>query len=101
LALIDNALDAVETGGQVQIQARCEADRVVVRVIDSGPGIAPDVLPKIFDAFFTTKAPGEGTGLGLDLARRLVRRWRGDVAASSEPGRTEFRVSLIPADPSD
>jgi len=92
--LVDNAIDAIAESGRVDISARRELDHVVVRVIDDGPGIPEDVMPRIFDAFFTTKAPGQGTGLGLDIARRLVRRNRGDIAVESKPGRTEFRVSL-------
>jgi len=94
LNLIDNALDAVPESGHIDITVRRELDRLVVRVIDDGPGIPPDVLPQIFDPFFTTKPPGQGTGLGLDITRRLLRRYHGDVAVESRPGRTEFRVSL-------
>jgi signal transduction histidine kinase len=95
LNLIDNALDAIAESGHIEISARAELDRVVVRVVDDGPGIPPDVLPKIFDPFFTTKPPGQGTGLGLDIARRLLRRYHGDISIESRPGRTEFRVSLV------
>jgi signal transduction histidine kinase len=94
LNLIDNALDAVPESGHVRIEARRVRDRVVVSVIDDGPGIPHDVMPKIFDPFFTTKAPGQGTGLGLELTRRIVRTYRGDLAVESRPGKTEFRVSL-------
>jgi signal transduction histidine kinase len=94
LNLIDNALDAAPESGHVSVDARRELDRVAVRVIDDGPGIAPDVLPKIFDPFFTTKPPGQGTGLGLDITRRLLGRWHGELSVESKPGRTEFRVSL-------
>jgi signal transduction histidine kinase len=94
LNLIDNALDAVHESGHVDVSARAELDRVVVRVVDDGPGVPPELLPRIFEPFFTTKAPGHGTGLGLDIALRLVRRYRGDIAAESRPGRTEFRVTL-------
>jgi signal transduction histidine kinase len=95
LNLIDNALDAIPEAGRVDIRARAELDRVVVRVIDDGPGIPPDVLPRIFDPFFTTKPPGQGTGLGLDITRRLVRLYHGDITVDSHAGRTEFAVSLL------
>jgi len=94
LNLVDNALDAAPADGHVGIEARRELDRVVVRVIDDGPGISPEALPRIFDPFFTTKPPGQGTGLGLDIARRLLGRWHGELSVDSEPGRTTFRVSL-------
>ncbi len=94
LNLIDNALDAIPESGGIDISARHELNRVVVRVVDDGSGIPPDVIPNIFDLFFTTKPPGQGTGLGLDIARRLLRRYHGDIAVQSRPGRTEFRVSL-------
>ena len=99
LNLIDNALDAIAEFGNVTISARKELDQVVVRVVDDGSGIPPDVLPKIFDPFFTTKPPGQGTGLGLEITRRLLRRYRGDIAVQSRPGRTEFRVSLVAENP--
>jgi len=92
--LIDNALDAIPESGRIDISARRELDRVLVRVIDNGPGISADLLPRIFDPFFTTKPPGQGTGLGLDMTRRLVRRYHGDISVESRPGLTEFRVSL-------
>ena len=94
LNLIDNALDAISEGGRIEITARHEVDGVVVRVIDDGPGIPPDQISRIFDPFFTTKPPGQGTGLGLDIAKRLLRRFRGDISVQSRPGRTEFRVTL-------
>jgi len=95
LNLIDNALDAIAESGRITISACRELDRIVVRVVDNGPGIPPDVVPRIFDPFFTTKSPGQGTGLGLDVTRRLLRRYQGDVSVDSRPGRTEFRVSLL------
>jgi len=66
----------------------------VVRVLDDGSGIPADVKGKIWDPFFTTKAVGKGTGLGLDIVRRLVDRNDGLIDVESEPGRTEFRVVL-------
>jgi signal transduction histidine kinase len=92
--LIDNALDAVATGGRVAVDARREGQGVVVRVIDDGPGIAAQELARIFDPFFTTKPQGQGTGLGLDIVRRLVRHNDGTIEVESRPGRTEFRVML-------
>jgi signal transduction histidine kinase len=97
--LIDNALDAVPNGGgRVEVTAAREHQGVVVRVIDDGPGIPADVRPRIFDPFFTTKPVGQGTGLGLDIVRRLVTHNDGEIDVESAPGRTVFRVTLPPAD---
>ena len=92
--LIDNALDAVAPGGRVDITASRQLDRVVVCIADDGPGIAPEIQGRIFDPFFTTKPVGQGTGLGLDIVRRLLQRSEGEIEVQSRPGRTEFRVSL-------
>jgi signal transduction histidine kinase len=92
--LIENALDAVSYGGEINILARQEFDTVVVSVIDNGHGIPDDIKGRIFDPFFTTKGVGEGTGMGLDIVRRLVFNQKGEIEVESTPGRTEFRVSL-------
>lgn len=92
--LIDNALDAVPDGAQVTIAVAREVDFVIARVIDGGPGVPAEIQERIFEPFFTTKPIGEGTGLGLDIARRLVRRNGGDIEVDSRPGRTEFRVTV-------
>jgi signal transduction histidine kinase len=92
--LVDNALDAVSEGGRVTVTARALGPRVVVRVTDDGPGIPPDVKSRIFDPFFSTKPVGMGTGLGLDIVRRLLDRNDGSIDVESAPGRTEFRVGL-------
>jgi signal transduction histidine kinase len=94
--LLDNALDAVGEPGHIEVTGRAERGRVVIRVVDNGEGIPPDILPKIFDPFFTTKPPGQGTGLGLEISRRLVRQYQGEISVESRPGRTEFAVSLVP-----
>ena len=94
LNLIDNALDAVATGGRVEVSAEREGAKLVVRIADDGHGIPPTVLPRIFDPFFTTKPIGQGTGLGLDIVRRLVNRHDGEIEVESHPGRTIFTVSL-------
>jgi len=96
--LIDNALDAIEQNGRVELTAKREGHTVAVRVTDNGPGIPQDIVTKIFDPFFTTKPVGKGTGLGLDIVRRLVQRNNGQIDVKSEPGRTEFRVCLPVAD---
>ena len=98
--LIDNALDAIQDGGRLEVNARREGQRIVVRIVDNGPGIPPQILSRIFDPFFTTKPMGQGTGLGLDIVRRLVRHNDGNIEVDSKPGRTEFRVALPFADSS-
>ena len=92
--LIDNAIDAAPEAGHVEISARRELQFVVVRVVNDGPGIPPDIRERIFEQFFTTKPVGQGTGLGLPIARQLIHRNDGDIDFVSQPGRTEFRVSL-------
>ncbi|HVO50418.1 MAG TPA: ATP-binding protein [Thermoanaerobaculia bacterium] len=90
--LVDNALDAAK--GAVAVSARLHGSAVVVRVVDDGPGLAPESRERIFDPFFTTKPVGQGTGLGLDIARRVVHRHQGEIDVDSRSGRTEFRVTL-------
>jgi signal transduction histidine kinase len=96
--LIDNALDAVDEGGQVEIIAKKEKNHVMVLVIDNGHGVPTEARDRIFDPFFTTKPVGQGTGLGLDIVRRLVQRHNGQIELGSRPGRTEFRVMLPMSD---
>jgi signal transduction histidine kinase len=96
--LIDNALDAIPQGGRVDIRANHDGNRVIVRIGDNGPGIPSDIRDRIFDPFFTTKPMGLGTGLGLDIVRRLIRHNDGEIAVASRPGQTEFRVLLPMAD---
>lgn len=98
-SLLDNALDAISNSGKIHIDVRSELNRVVARITDNGPGIAAEALSKIFDPFYTTKPPGHGTGLGLDITRRLLRRYAGDIIVQSQPGKTEFRVILYTAKP--
>jgi signal transduction histidine kinase len=92
--LIDNALDAVPDRGRVDITANCERQQVVVRVIDNGPGIPEEIRGRLFEPFFTTKPVGKGTGLGLDIVRRLINHNDAEIEVESVPGRTEFRVTL-------
>jgi signal transduction histidine kinase len=92
--LIDNALYAAPPNGHVKIRVRPEQTWIAVDVVDDGPGIPPDVGPRVFDPFFTTKPVGSGTGLGLDISRRILRQWGGEVGFVSKPGATEFTVRL-------
>jgi len=94
--LVDNALDAAASA--VSVTASHEGTSVIVRVVDDGAGIPSEVQQRMFDPFFTTKPVGQGTGLGLDTARRLVIQHRGAIVVNSRPGRTEFVVTL-PIDP--
>ncbi|MGD8321673.1 MAG: ATP-binding protein [Gemmatimonadota bacterium] len=92
--LLDNAIDAVGEGGRITIDVHAGGDTVVVRVVDDGPGIPEADRERVFEPFFTTKDVGKGRGLGLDVVQTVVRAHRGLVELSSEPGRTEFRVTL-------
>jgi len=98
--LLDNALDAVGEGGRVAVRARTEGPFLRVDIEDDGAGIPDAVRQRIFEPFFTTKGVGEGTGLGLDVVRRIVEaRHAGAVAVESRPGRTVFTVRLPLAGP--
>jgi signal transduction histidine kinase len=94
--LIDNAVDAMHGKGRLEITTGRDGDGcVIVEISDSGDGIPKEVRNRVFEPFFTTKGVGEGTGLGLDIARRIVKqRHGGDIRVDSEPGRTRFRVRL-------
>jgi signal transduction histidine kinase len=99
--LIDNALDAMDGAGTLRVTTRAEDDGVVVEIADTGPGMPPEVAARAFDAFYTTKDVGKGTGLGLDIARRIVQeRHSGTITIDSRPGRTVLRVRLPPRPPS-
>jgi signal transduction histidine kinase len=93
--LIDNALDAVGGAGTVRLTTRVEQNDVVIEVGDTGPGMPPQVAARAFEAFYTTKDVGKGTGLGLDIAQRIiVERHGGTITIDSRPGETVLRVRL-------
>jgi signal transduction histidine kinase len=95
LNLLANAGQAIAGEGRIVIETAVEGDTAVIRITDSGPGIAPDVLPKIFDPFFTTKPVGEGTGLGLSISYEIVKKHGGELLAASPPeGGAVFTVRL-------
>jgi signal transduction histidine kinase len=93
--LIDNALDAMGDAGTLRLTTRLEQDDVVIEVCDTGPGMPPEVAARAFEAFYTTKDVGKGTGLGLDIAQRIVvERHGGTIAIESRPGETVLQVRL-------
>jgi signal transduction histidine kinase len=92
--LITNAIDAMHGKGKLRIATRCVDGKVVVEVADNGSGIPPEIRDRIFEPFFTTKGVNEGTGLGLDIAERVVRNHGGSIQVDSEPGHTVFGVHL-------
>jgi signal transduction histidine kinase len=95
--LIDNAIEAMlETSGEkvLSIRTAAQSEDVLVEILDTGPGIPPEIRDRIFEPFFTTKRQNEGTGLGLDLVFRIVRKHHGDIRFESRPGRTCFQVRL-------
>jgi signal transduction histidine kinase len=93
--LIDNAVDAMDGHGEIQLRTRWEEPWVVVEIEDNGPGIPESIQGQLFDPFFTTKSPGKGTGLGLNVSHNIiVRKHGGEISVVSQPGRTVFRVLL-------
>ena len=93
-ALIENALDAIQDNGRIELKAKVSGDLLLVEVWDGGPGIPADIRDRIFEPFFTTKPPGRGLGLGLDVVMRIVMKHRGFVQVQSAPGATCFQVRL-------
>ena len=94
--LIDNAIQAMDGHGTLTIRTAREDEQMIrVEICDNGPGIPEDIIDRIFKPFFTTKPFGEGTGLGLDIAWRIVvEKHHGDLSVQSEPGDTRFIVVL-------
>jgi signal transduction histidine kinase len=93
--LIDNAVDAMEGQGRLRVSVRAEENAIVVEIADTGTGLTDEVAARAFDAFYTTKDVGKGTGLGLDIARRvIVERHEGTIALVREGDETIARVRL-------
>ncbi len=92
--LITNALDAMDGRGTLRLSTRLGRGAVIVDVADTGHGMSAETRKHAFDPFYTTKGVGEGTGLGLDISRRIVDRHRGDISIETEPGATVLRVRL-------
>ncbi len=95
LNLMTNALHAVDTGGRIEASARADDEFFEIRITDNGSGIPPENIDKIFNPFFTTKPPGQGTGLGLSLCHTLVDGMKGEISVESKPGQgAAFTVRL-------
>ena len=92
--LMDNALDAMGGRGTLRVSTRLDKEAVVVEIGDTGPGMSEETRQHAFDPFFTTKGVGQGTGLGLDISRRIVGRHGGDITIDSQPGETVLRVRI-------
>ena len=93
--LVDNAVNAMDGPGTLRLTTRAEEGFVLVEVRDTGRGMSPQVTDRAFEAFFTTKDAGQGVGLGLDIAHRIVvERHRGTISIDSRPGETVLRVRL-------
>ena len=93
--VIDNAVDAMEGSGTLRITVRGIEDGVVVEIADDGPGLPDDVAAHAFEPFFTTKEVGKGTGLGLDISRRIiVEHHGGEIGVESVPDTTAVRIRL-------
>ncbi|MBD3322524.1 MAG: PAS domain-containing protein, partial [Chitinivibrionales bacterium] len=95
LNIISNAADAMNGRGTVILETGIvDSQSIMVTITDTGPGIDQDIRKKVFDPFFTTKDPGKGTGLGLAIVQKIVAESGGEIAFSSQPGKTSFFISL-------
>lgn len=95
LNLITNAAQAIPEEGCITVRTATEGSEVVIDISDTGTGIAPDVLPRIFENFYTTKPRGIGTGIGLSIAHDIVKNHGGSIQVASQPGQgTAFRINL-------
>lgn len=92
--IINNALQAMDYKGRLIISVSKSQDKVLVAITDNGPGIPEHIMHRIFEPFFTTKKLGEGTGLGLDIVKRIVEEIDGSIEVESKPGETTFKVWL-------
>jgi signal transduction histidine kinase len=93
--IIDNAVDAMDGKGGITLRTYQEDRNVVVEIIDNGPGIPEEILPRIYEPFFTTKPPGKATGLGLYISHDIIaNHHRGQLLVESKPGETKFKAVL-------
>jgi signal transduction histidine kinase len=98
LNLVTNAVDAMADGGVLHLDASATTGQVVIVLADTGGGITPELLPRIFDPWVTTKPEGRGTGLGLSITRDVITRLGGGIEVASEPGHGATFTITLPAD---
>jgi signal transduction histidine kinase len=99
--LLVNAAQAIESHGTIGVKTRSDENYVYVTISDSGHGIAPENLPRIFEPFYTTKEVGKGTGLGLSIAYDIVKQHNGEIRVESEPGTGTAFTLILPVDPAE
>jgi signal transduction histidine kinase len=92
--IIDNAVDAMNAQGELTIHTYSKDGKVIVEIQDNGPGIPAEIQQRIFEPFYTTKPPGQGTGLGLHIAYTIINNHYGQIRVTSKPGKTCFQVTL-------
>ncbi|MFY7803034.1 MAG: response regulator [Limnoraphis robusta] len=92
--LIHNALQAMNYQGTLTINVINQSDRVLIQITDNGGGISPEIQSKIFEPFFTTKPAGQGSGLGLDIVKKIIEKHKGTIEVKSVPRETTFTVCL-------
>ncbi|MGB3402036.1 MAG: ATP-binding protein [Microcoleaceae cyanobacterium] len=92
--LIHNAIQAMKSGGTLTLSTHQQDNGIQVNIADTGGGIEPETQAKIFDAFFTTKPVGEGSGLGLHICKKIIDKHQGYIKVESQPGSTQFHVWL-------
>ena len=90
--IIDNAIDALPEKGKLSIKTYQEGSNIKTDIEDNGPGIPSEIKDKIFEPFFTTKSVGEGTGLGLDIVKKIIDQHEGALFLDSVPGKTIFTI---------
>jgi signal transduction histidine kinase len=92
--LIHNALQAMDNKGTLTIEIQQQDNQAKISITDSGKGIPPEIQAKIFQPFFTTKPAGEGSGLGLDIVKKIIDKHQGQINVASIPGQTTFTILL-------
>jgi signal transduction histidine kinase len=93
--IIDNAIDAMNGSGEIILRTYASDGKVVVEIVDNGPGIPAEIQSRIFEPFFTTKPPGSGTGLGLHISHDIIaNHHHGQLSVESKPGETKFKAVL-------
>jgi signal transduction histidine kinase len=92
--ILDNAIDALDGKGEITLRTYGKDGHVYVEIQDNGPGIPPEIQQRIFEPFYTTKAPGVGTGLGLHISYTIIHKHHGQISVTSQPGETCFQVKL-------